>query len=199
VTAAPAAARVRQEPTLGGVPDHRDDAGPAPGDTGRPTRWHRSAWLLLLTVFLLAVLTDQATKWLTWRYFDGTVINDGGYILLGSARSWFAEPVPGALANAVGGALIVLGLAVLVRRPRRPVVTVGGGLLAAGWTSNVLDRVGLHDWTAPGSARGVVDFIPSGGGSRCNLADLWIAVGLFLLGLEIRRHGRRRAVGTRTN
>jgi lipoprotein signal peptidase len=163
---------------------------PPSGDTAQPLRCGASASLLLAALFGLVVGTDQATKWLTWRHFDGTVINDGGYILLGSARSWFAEPAPGAAANVVGIVLIAVGLVLLVRRPRRTAVTVGSGLVAAGWTSNVLDRVVLHEWSAPGSPRGVVDFIPSGGSSRCNVADLWIVVGVILLGLEILRHRR---------
>jgi lipoprotein signal peptidase len=165
---------------------------PPSSKTGQIAGSGRPAWLLLVAVFVLVLGTDQATKWLTWRHFDGTVINNGGYILLGSARSWFAEPVPGAVANLLGIVLIAVGLAGLLRRPRRTAVTVGGGLVAAGWTSNLLDRVGLHEWSAPGSGRGVVDFIPSGGSSRCNIADLWIVVGLILLGVEILRRRRER-------
>jgi len=164
---------------------------PPSGDNGRSAASGPPGWVILVVVFVLVVATDQASKWLTWRHFDATVINDGGYILLGSARSWFARPVPGAVANLVGVVLITIGLAVLLRRPRRPAVTVGAGLVAAGWTSNVLDRVGLHEWSAPGSGRGVVDFIPSGGSSRCNLADLWIALGLILVSHQIIRRRRQ--------
>jgi lipoprotein signal peptidase len=159
------------------------------GGTRRP-----GPGLLLPALFVLVVGSDQPTKWLAWRHVDGTVINDGGYILLGPARSWFAEPVPGAVANVVGLGLIAAGLVVLLRRPRRTAVTIGGGLVAAGWTSNLLDRFRLHEWSAPGSARGVVDFIPSGGTSRCNIADLWIAVGVILLAIAMvqrRRAGQR--------
>jgi lipoprotein signal peptidase len=154
----------------------------------------RVGWLV--AIFGLVIGTDQATKWLAWRHLGGTVINSGGYILLGSARSWFAEPVPGAVANTVGIVLIAAGLASLVRRPHRRAVTVGGALVAAGWTSNLLDRFGLHEWSAPGSGRGVVDFIPSGGTSRCNVADFWIVAGLILLGVAmlLRRGSAHRIV-----
>jgi lipoprotein signal peptidase len=54
-------------------------------------------------------------------------------------------------------------------------------LIAAGWTSNLLDRFGVHELTAPGSVRGVVDFIPIGAQSRANVADVWILVGLVML------------------
>jgi lipoprotein signal peptidase len=196
------------EPMLDGMSGHRHrdrapSAGaarrpgaasrrPHSGNTGQVAGSGRPAWRLLAAVFVLVLGTDQATKWLTWRHFDGTVINEGGYILLGSARSWFAEPVPGAVANLVGIVLIAIGLAVLLRRPRRTAVTLGCGLVAAGWTSNLLDRVGLHEWTAPGSGRGVVDFIPSGGSSRCNIADFWIVLGLIVFGVEMLRRRRER-------
>jgi hypothetical protein len=150
---------------LDGVSGHRQrDWAPSPGGAlrhgaasrrspygvpDRPVGSGRPAWLLLVAVFVLVLGTDQATKWLAWRHFDGTEINDGGYILLGSARSWFAEPVPGAVANLVGIVLIAAGLAVLLWRPHRTAVTVEGGLVAAGWTSNLLDRLGLHEWSAP--------------------------------------------------
>jgi hypothetical protein len=45
--------------------------------------------------------------------------------------------------------------------------------MLGGWCSNLLDRLGLHYWTAPGSVRGVVDFIRVGG-ARYNVADLFI-------------------------
>jgi len=36
---------------------------------------------------------------------------------------------------------------------------VPGALVIGGWSSNLLDRLGMHYWTAPGSVRGAVDFI----------------------------------------
>jgi len=147
---------------------------------------------LLLAVFALVVLTDQAAKWVAWRHLDSTLINQGGFIALRpGVRAWFAAPTAGAIANVVGAVLVAAGLALLLRRPRRRSVLVGAGLVAAGWTSNLLDRFGLHELTAPGSVRGVVDFIPSGGRSRANVADVWILLGLFLL--LIAALGRRKA------
>jgi lipoprotein signal peptidase len=154
----------------------------------------RRPWLVVATTSCLVVVTDQVTKWLAWRHLDGTLVNEGGYILLGSARSWFAEPGPGAAANVVGLGLVAAGLAVLLRCPRRREVLMAGAFVAAGWASNLLDRFGLHRWSAPGSARGVVDFVPSGGVSRCNVADLWIAVGvlMFIVALVRRRRAQWR-------
>jgi hypothetical protein len=54
--------------------------------------------------------------------------------------------------------------------------------MVGGWASNLLDRLGMHYWTAPGSVRGAVDFM-SVGGRSWNLADFFIigATPLFLL------------------
>jgi lipoprotein signal peptidase len=152
-------------------------------------RRHRRV-LIVVAVFVVVIGTDQATKWLAWRGIDGALINDGGYILLSPViRSWFAGPTTGAVANAVGLLLVLAGVIWLLRRWRALPTVVGGALVAAGWASNLLDRIGLHEWSAPDSPRGVVDFIPSGGVSRCNIADLWIVLGALVLGYAI---GRRR-------
>jgi lipoprotein signal peptidase len=136
----------------------------------------------LAGLFAAVLVTDQAAKWLAWRHGDAALINEGGFIALRpGVRAWFAAPTVGAIADGVGALLVAVAVAVLLRRPRCRLVLVGGGLVAAGWTSNLLDRFGLHDWTAPGSVRGVVDFIPSGGHSRSNVADLWILTGVVLL------------------
>jgi lipoprotein signal peptidase len=152
---------------------------------------------MLAAVSAVVICTDQATKWVAWRELDGTVLNEGGYILLGPAiRAWFARPAIGAAANLVGLVLVAASTAWVLRRRRAASVVVGTGLVAAGWTSNLLDRFGLHEWTAPGTGRGVVDFIPSGGSSRCNVADVWIALGLLVLAYPI---GRRRVAGPHPN
>jgi lipoprotein signal peptidase len=145
--------------------------------------------LVLVVVFVAVIGLDQAVKWLAWRRLEGSLINTGGYILLGpEIRSWFAGPVSGALTDVIGGVALVIGVRRLLHRRRPMYVLIGGGLIAAGWASNILDRLGVHYWTAPGSARGVIDFIPSGGASRCNVADLWIVVGTLLLGYAFARH-----------
>jgi lipoprotein signal peptidase len=150
---------------------------------------------LLLLVCAVVIGTDQAAKWYAWRNLDGALINSGGYILLGPARFWFASAVVGAVANGIGLLLVAAGFVALVRHRRSLLVTVGGGLVAAGWFSNLLDRVGLHEWSAPGSGRGVVDFIPSGGTSKGNVADVWIVLGVLLLGYAL---ARRRSGAGRT-
>jgi lipoprotein signal peptidase len=150
---------------------------------------------LLAAVIAGVVVGDQLVKWWTWRHVDGVLINSGGYILLGSdIRAWFATPVGGAVADVVGTVALIVAVVWLTRRPRPTGVLIGGALVVGGWTSNILDRLGLHNVTAPGSARGVVDFIPDGTPGRSNTADVCIALGAVLLGYTI---VRRRWIGER--
>jgi hypothetical protein len=71
---------------------------------------------------------------------------------------------------------------VLMRRPRSLKVLVPGALMIGGWSSNLLDRLGMHYWTAPDSVRGAVDFIHIGN-RFYNVADLFIigATPVFLV------------------
>jgi hypothetical protein len=89
--------------------------------------------------------------------------------------------VTGALLDLLDVGLLSVALSILLRR-RPAAVVVCAALMLGGWGSNLLDRLGMHYWTAPGSVRGVVDFISVGEG-RYNLADLFIvgATPLFLL------------------
>ena len=88
----------------------------------------------------------------------------------------------GALLDLLDFALLSAALFILVRRRRPAVVVVSGALMLGGWGSDLLDRLGMHYWTASGSVRGVVDFIRAGE-ARYNVADLFIvgATPLFLL------------------
>src|SRR5437870_9295201 len=158
----------------------------------------RSSANMLVAVFVVVIGTDQAAKWWVWRHFDGSLINSGGYIHLSPAiRSWFANPVSGAFADVVGAVVLLAAIGWLLRRRHPVVVLLGGGLVIAGWVSNLLDRLGLHNVTAPGSARGVVDFIPAGGPGRYNVADLWIICGTVLLAYAAVRRCRSRQPRTR--
>jgi len=91
-------------------------------------------------------------------------------------------PVTGALLDLVDFGLLSAALFILVRRRRPAAVVVSGALMLGGWGSDLLDRLGMHYWTASGSVRGVVDFIRAGE-ARYNVADLFIvgATPLFLL------------------
>jgi lipoprotein signal peptidase len=137
---------------------------------------------MVLTLVAAVIVLDQAAKWWAWRHVSGAMINPGGDALVGpSIGAWYAEPVTGALLDLLDFGLLSVALSILLRR-RPAAVVVCGALMLGGWGSNLLDRLGMHYWTAPGSVRGVVDFI-RGGGTHYNVADLFIlgATPLFLL------------------
>jgi lipoprotein signal peptidase len=152
----------------------------------------RSMVLALLTV---VVVLDQASKWWAWRHVSGTIINDGGDVFVGAmVGRWYANPVTGALLDLLDVALLTAAVSVLVRRRAPAKLYIPGALMIGGWSSNLLDRVGMHYWTAPGSVRGAVDFIHLVG-IKCNLADLFIvsATPVFLLATGYA--GRRAGTG----
>jgi lipoprotein signal peptidase len=138
--------------------------------------------LLVLGLLAAVVVVDQTTKWWAWRHAPEAIINPGGTWLIGRPVSgWFSGPVTGAILDLLSGGLLSLAGHLLVRRRRRGVVHVAGALMIGGWSSNLLDRLGLHGATAPGSVRGAIDFIPVGP-PYWNLADFAIigAAALFL-------------------
>jgi lipoprotein signal peptidase len=139
--------------------------------------------VLVLVLLVVVVVLDQATKWWAWRHFSWTRINSGGDILVGRRLgAWYAGPVTGALLDLLDCGLLSLAVSVLARSRAPAAVSVPGALMTGGWTSNLLDRLGAHYWTGPGSVRGVVDFIHLGG-HYYNVADFFIisCTSLFLL------------------
>jgi lipoprotein signal peptidase len=139
--------------------------------------------LIVLTLVAAVIVLDQAAKWWAWRHASWAEINSGGDLLVGPAVSrWYADPVTGALLDLLDFGVLSIAVSTLVRRRRPAVVVVPGALMLGGWASNLLDRLGMHYWTAPGSVRGVVDFI-SAAGSTYNVADCFIigATPLLLL------------------
>jgi lipoprotein signal peptidase len=156
------------------------DPAVRPRTTGQ-SRIGRSA--VLLALIAAVVVLDQAAKWWAWRHVPWTRINSGGDVLVGQTiGAWYAGPITGALLDLLDFGLLSIALWVLVRCRVTAVVRVPGALLTGGWGSNLLDRLGIHYWTAPGSVRGVVDFIHIGG-HYYNVADFFIigCTPLFLL------------------
>jgi lipoprotein signal peptidase len=154
----------------------------------------------LITLGLLAVviLLDQATKWWGWRHAPDALINSGGTWIIGRPVSaWFSGSVSGPLLDHLDVGLLTLAGIGLVRRRRRAPVLVAGALMLGGWSSNLLDRLGMHTLTAPGSARGAVDFIRLGPPSW-NLADFFIIGATVLFLVTARGYGARRASASRT-
>jgi lipoprotein signal peptidase len=147
----------------------RDDRAEAAGiaDEIVPPRWPAF-------VLLLVIVVDQVTKCWAWRELPLAHINFGGNPLVGPVvGGWYADPVTGAVLDLAGGATLVVAVLLLLRR-RHPVLLLAPAALAiGGWTSNLLDRLGLHHFSAPGSVRGAIDFIPVGK-YTFNVADFFI-------------------------
>jgi lipoprotein signal peptidase len=134
-------------------------------------------------LIVLVVMLDQSAKWWAWRHVPWTKINAGGDVLVGSRiGAWYASPVTGAVLDLLDFGLLSIAVSVLARCRVPAAVSVPGALMIGGWSSNLLDRLGIHYWTAPGSVRGVVDFIHIGG-HYYNVADFFIigCTPLFLL------------------
>jgi lipoprotein signal peptidase len=127
---------------------------------------------------LLAVITviDQSTKWWAWRHAATARVNSGGDVIVGSTVSrWYADPGKGALLDLLDIVLLSVAIFLLLRARRSLPVLVPGALMIGGWGTNLLDRLGMHYVTAPGSARGAVDFIHIGR-HFYNVADMFILV-----------------------
>jgi lipoprotein signal peptidase len=138
---------------------------------------------VVLALLVVVVVLDQAAKWWAWRHFSWTRINSGGDAIIGrKIGAWYADPVTGALLDLLDFGLVSVAVSVLARGRAPAAVSVPGALMTGGWGSNLLDRLGSHYWTAPGSVRGVVDFIHVGG-HFYNVADFFIigCTPLFLL------------------
>jgi lipoprotein signal peptidase len=114
---------------------------------------------VLFALVAAVVVVDQATKWWGWRH-GGAIINPGGNWLVGrTIGGWYADPVAGPLLDLLSVGLVSIALSVLLRGRRPALVLASGALMMGGWASNLLDRLGMHHTTAPGSGRGAVDFI----------------------------------------
>jgi lipoprotein signal peptidase len=154
---------------------------------------------LVVAGLLAAVIAlDQATKWWGWRHAAKAIINTGGtWFVGGPVSEWFRGPVSGALLDLLNVGLLSLAGVVLVRRRLRPLLLVAGALMVGGWGSNLLDRLGLHTVTAPGSPRGAIDFLPLGP-AFYNVADVFIAAAtaLYLVAACARVVRRHRAAAT---
>jgi lipoprotein signal peptidase len=151
---------------------------------------------VVLALLITVVALDQTAKWWAWRHVSWTKINSGGDALVGhTIGAWYAGPVTGALLDLLDFGLLSVVAWALARRRAPAAVVVPGALMTGGWVSNLLDRLGIHHWTAPGSVRGVVDFMHIGA-HYYNVADFFIigCTPLFLLAAAYQtvRAARRR-------
>jgi lipoprotein signal peptidase len=132
---------------------------------------------IVLAVLATVIVIDQAVKWWAWRHVSDATINYGGDSLVGArVGAWYADPVGGALLDLLDFGLLTIAAAVLLRRRRSVSVLIPAAMVIGGWGSNLLDRLGMHYWTAPGSIRGAVDFIHLGP-YYFNIADFFIIGG----------------------
>ncbi|MCW2617088.1 MAG: hypothetical protein JWR28_237 [Modestobacter sp.] len=114
-------------------------------------------------LLVVVVVVDRTTPWWAWRNDSGAIIDAGSTWPIGRPVSgWFSGLVTGAVLDLLGVGPLSLAGHLLVRRRRRQAVLVAGARMIGGWGSNLLDRLGLHRATAPGSARGAVDPAPNG-------------------------------------
>jgi lipoprotein signal peptidase len=149
-------------------------ADPVIPPCGARRRARTTPAVAVLALLAMVVVLDQAAKWWAWRHFPETRINSGGDAVIGrTIGAWYAAPVTGALLDLLDFGLLSVVVSALARWRTTAAVGVPGALMAGGWSSNLLDRLGSHYWTAPGSVRGVVDFIHIGG-HYYNVADFFI-------------------------
>jgi lipoprotein signal peptidase len=153
-------------------------------------RWRRRQNLLVFGVLLAVVAVDQITKWWAWRHVHAVMDPGATWFLGPTVSAWYASHGRGALLDLLSLEVLTFLTFALVRRHRRALVLVSGMLMIAGWGSNLLDRLGLHLVTAPGTPRGAVDFVHLGW-MYTNLADGCIAVGTVLFLVAAGAHLRQ--------
>jgi len=154
----------------------------APVPAARTRLGHQPTVLALLAA---VILIDQLAKWWAWRHSPLAKINYGGNIFVGDTISqWYADPATGALLDLMDFGVLTAAVLILIRSRPPGLVLVPGAMMVGGWISNLLDRLGIHHVTAPGSVRGAVDFIPLGS-IRYNVADIFIVFGTLLFILAV--------------
>lgn len=146
---------------------------------------HRWAVLLVATV----VVVDQATKALAGHGYLGGDEFSGGYVINPAAGGMVLDPLSGLWARPVLGAaldlaaLVVVTVLILFAFRLRGLTKAAVLIIAAGWGSNILDRLGLSYLTAPAPhVRGAVDL---GVLNTYNVADYAINAGLYLLAVAV--------------
>jgi lipoprotein signal peptidase len=147
----------------------------------------------VLALLASVIVPDQVTKWLAWRDASTVSINFGGNPFVGhTVGKWFANPVVGGLLDLLDVGLLSVVVLLLMSRRYPAIIRFSGALMVGGWCSNLLDRLGMHYITAPGSVRGAVDFIHIGP-YYFNVADFFItgATLIFLLAIGYVWAGKR--------
>lgn len=151
-------------------------------------------------VFAAVLVVDQVTKYVGWRWADFPIINPGADGVIAQVSPIYINPSTGAGMDVLSASLLAGGAWLLLRRPRTRAVLVGGALVWAGFASNLSDRLGMTELTAPGVNRGAVDWIGVRGG---NVADyvsfigcVIVVSGLILARVHLSRPTRVAVVAT---
>jgi lipoprotein signal peptidase len=158
------------------VTDQTRAPAPSPGrtDRGAAVRARPGQAQTVLGLMIAVAILDQTTKYWGWRHASRAIINAGSTWSIGAQVSrLYSGSMTGPLMDLVSCGLLSLAVVALVRRRRAAAVLVSGALMIGGWSSNLLDRLGMHLVNAPGSARGAIDFIRIGG-HLYNVADVVI-------------------------
>lgn len=157
----------------------------------RLDRADRTQPFILVSLVLVVAFIDQISKAWAWRHLIRVHVNSGGDLLVGrNVSELFRDRTTGAACDVVNVVILILAAAWLLHRKRPRLMLCGAALALAGWASNLGDRLGLHFWTAPGSMRGVVDFLPWDG-RYWNVADTAIIIGSTLFATSLVLGGLR--------
>src|SRR4051812_30484164 len=107
--------------------------------------------LAALGLVAVVVVLDQATKWWGWRHAHRAIINSGGTWFIGPPlEERYSGSITGPLLDFFDLGLLAWAGVVLLRRRRPRLVLISAALTIGGWSSNLLDRLGMHVVTAPG-------------------------------------------------
>ncbi|GAB3015058.1 hypothetical protein GCM10011376_06710 [Nocardioides flavus (ex Wang et al. 2016)] len=129
----------------------------------------------LAAVVGATVVIDQVSKAIAWRGSGSATLNPGSEVIAPWLDATSRSSLGGAPLDLAGVLVLTTAAVLTVRRCRDRLLWWAAALNIAGWTSNLLDRLGLHWLTAPGSRRGTVDWLQG-----YNLADLTIWAGCAL-------------------
>jgi lipoprotein signal peptidase len=117
--------------------------------------------LIVLAPLAGIIILDQTTKWWAWRHLSTVFVNHGADVSVGATVSaWYADPVQSLLLDLVDFGLLSIAASGRWHRRHSLAVLISVCMMIGGWSSNLLDRLVIHYFTAPGAGRGAVDFIP---------------------------------------
>lgn len=131
---------------------------------------------ILVSVTFSTVLVDQISKAWAWRHLPHALINVGSDGMVPWLNGLESSAISGAALDCAWSLVLAVLAWWTITKAHGLWVWVGA-LTFAGWlSSGALDRLGMHSITAPGSARGAVDWWRIAGDTY-NVADMVIMAG----------------------